>query len=149
MNHRPKILFLKMSHFTKPFGGVRKASFNIPNHVRLCDQIFDSLGAQGAHCASFSELAWEAVEKLPSRLKLPRDVIRKKLGIPRAYSIWRVFMATTVIWGVITLLLLRFLDRKRAVAISLCIWVIATSIVSFTLLTQHKGSNGLKVGWLK
>lgn len=59
------------------------ASFKNPNQAFLCNRLFELLGGdEGRRCGEFPPLVWKTVESLPSSVKVPREIIRKKLGIP-------------------------------------------------------------------
>ena len=121
------------------------ASFDRANHVQYCGKIFEKLAKDGSECKEFSELAWQTLESMPSRMKLPREVIRKKLGIPisRTSRVGYVYFLWTLCWLAVATVLYRFLGRKQAIAISLFLWVIGSSMISYIMLLEQKGSKGL------
>lgn len=122
-----------------------QASFEASNHIQFCQQLFERVaGDQGSRCTSLPELAWSALESVPSSVKLPRSVICKKLGIQfcRTRSFGEMYFLFAVMWLFATAVLFRVLGRKRAAIISIFVWMIGTSLLSYFLLSEHKGSTG-------
>lgn len=129
-----------------------KASFEVRNHVLFCGKLFETLAEEGGECNSFSELAWDVVESIPTRTRLPREVLQQKLKIPASRTtkgiVW-VYVSWTMVWLVVAVLLLRFWKRKQAIAVLVFLWVIGTSMISHVMLSGHRGSKGLMGKWLK
>lgn len=122
-----------------------KASFDRANHAQYCGRIFDKLAEEGSNCKEFSELAWEALADMPSRMKLPREVIRKKLGISitRTGEVGHVYLRWAIVWLMVSVGLYRTTGRRRAIVGSLFVWIIGTSLISYMMLTEHEESKGL------
>lgn len=128
------------------------ASFDNPNHLLLCDKIFETLVNDGVRCSSFSELAWDVVESIPTRTKLPREVLRQKLRVPWSRTtrgMASVYVKWLFGWCLVAALLFRFWKRKQVIIFLVFLWIIGTSIISHVMLSLHKGSKGLMGKWLR
>ena len=118
------------------------SSFESANQRKFCNRLFDRLAEYGGHCESFSNFAWAALQSMPSRMRLPREIIRKKLGIPlsRTYSLAHIYLSFLFVWGITCASLFRFLKRRRALVLSLFLWIFGTVVISYSVLTEHEGS---------
>jgi hypothetical protein len=125
-----------------------EASFDSKNQVYFCDKLFDRLASEeGRQCHDFPSLVWDTLESVPSSLKLPREVIRKKLKIPfsrtRA-SFGRLYIGSAMAGFAVLAVLCSVMDRLQAMAIFLFLWVVATLMISHLYLQVEKGPRGIK-----
>jgi hypothetical protein len=123
-----------------------ESSFESTNQVAFCNNLFDDLAQHGSNCLSFSNFAWEVLRQMPPGMKLPREVIRKKLGISliKKFGIVQVYTMFLLFWGIAAATFCRFSDRRRAFLALLFLWALGTSTIAYSALTDYETSHNLR-----
>ena len=122
-----------------------KASFQHPSQAAFCQELFEHMSSSFHGCQNFYGLIRDALDSVPPFLKLPRQLILKRLGLASEQGIlyWILLYGTSiVVFGTLAVYLVRMRSRStmtllKASLVVVVVWSIMAAFLALSHLENH------------